>query len=101
MFVKILVLLIKRLFLLEMLMQALQSSQSSSTATPQPSTSSRTANSGSTSSSSSSTTRNWTAQLQQMRDLGIHDDAAAIQALEIANGDVQQAVNLIFSDFNN
>lgn len=84
-------------------MQALQSSQSSSTVTPQPSTSSGTANSGSTSSSSSSssTTRNWTAQLQQMRDLGILDDAAAIQALEIANGDVQQAVNLIFSDFNN
>ena len=85
-----------------MLTQALQSSQPSSTVIPQPSTSSGTANSGSTSSSSSSsTTRNWTAQLQQMHDLGILDDAVAIQALEIANGDVQQAVNLIFSDFNN
>jgi hypothetical protein len=35
-----------------------------------------------------------------MRDLGINDDIVAIQALEATNGDVQAALNLIFSDNN-
>jgi hypothetical protein len=35
-----------------------------------------------------------------MRDLGINDEIVAIQALEATNGDVQAALNLIFSDSN-
>lgn len=42
----------------------------------------------------------WAPQLVQMRELGIDDDIVAIQALEATNGDVQAALNIIFSDFN-
>lgn len=42
----------------------------------------------------------WAPQLAQMRELGITDDIVAIQALEAAYGDVQAALNIIFSDFN-
>lgn len=35
-------------------------------------------------------------QLQQLRDMGITDDAASLRALEITNGDVQAALELIF-----
>lgn len=42
----------------------------------------------------------WAPQLRQMRELGITDDIVAIQALEATNGDVQAAINIIFSDFN-
>lgn len=77
-----------------MLRQALQQSQQAATPSfSQPSTSN--------SSPSSNTTRNFASQLQQMRDLGITEEAIALQALEATNGDVQAAVNLIFSDFNN
>lgn len=39
-------------------------------------------------------------QLAQMRELGITDEIVAIQALEATNGDVQAAINIIFSDVN-
>ncbi|OTF72989.1 hypothetical protein BLA29_004787 [Euroglyphus maynei] len=39
-------------------------------------------------------------QLRQMRELGITDDIVAIQALEATNGDVQAAINIIFSDMS-
>lgn len=42
----------------------------------------------------------WAKQLQQMRDMGITDQIVAIQALEATNGDVQAAVNIIYSDQN-
>ncbi len=74
-----------------MLRQALQSSQAPHLS--QPSTSS-------SSSSVAARLRNWSTQLQQMRDLGINDEIVAIQALEATNGDVQAALNLIFSDSN-
>ncbi|KAH7640793.1 uncharacterized protein LOC124495856 [Dermatophagoides farinae] len=42
----------------------------------------------------------WAPQLRQMRELGITDDIVAIQALEATNGDVQAAINIIFSDMS-
>lgn len=42
------------------------------------------------------TNRNWTQQLNTMRDLGLSNDAICIQALEASNGDVQEAINLYF-----
>ena len=42
----------------------------------------------------------WAPQLRQMHELGITDDIVAIQALEATNGDVQAALNIIFSDNN-
>lgn len=60
---------------------------------PQPSTSS-------TASSTAATLRNWSTQLQQLRDLGINDEIVAIQALEATNGNVQSAIDIIFSDNN-
>jgi hypothetical protein len=41
--------------------------------------------------------RNWTAQLEQMHQLGLNDDAVNVQALEASNGEVQAAIELIFS----
>lgn len=35
-------------------------------------------------------------QLQQLRDMGITDDALSLQALSATNGDVQAALNIIF-----
>lgn len=51
-------------------------------------------------SSAAQTLIGWAPQLRQMRELGITDDIVAIQALEATNGDVQAAINIIFSDFN-
>ncbi|KAF7494809.1 hypothetical protein SSS_09779 [Sarcoptes scabiei] len=42
----------------------------------------------------------WAPQLRQMHELGITDDIVAIQALEATDGDVQAAINLIFSDMS-
>ncbi|XP_063223401.1 ubiquitin-like protein 7 [Bacillus rossius redtenbacheri] len=39
----------------------------------------------------------WAVHLQQMRELGLTDDAVNIQALEATGGDVQAAINLVFS----
>ncbi|KAH9410428.1 PREDICTED: ubiquitin-like protein 7 [Rhagoletis zephyria] len=47
--------------------------------------------------SSASRIIGWAPQLRQMRELGITDDIVAIQALEATNGDVQAAINIIFS----
>ena len=38
--------------------------------------------------------------MQQLRDLGINDEIIALQALEATDGDVQAAINIIFSDNN-
>ena len=35
--------------------------------------------------------------LQLMREMGIVDEQMSIQALQVTNGDVQAAVNLIFA----
>ena len=41
--------------------------------------------------------RDWSRELQQMRDMGISDEAVCIQALEATNGNVQMALNIIFN----
>ncbi|KAK8759100.1 ubiquitin-like protein 7 isoform X2 [Amblyomma americanum] len=38
-------------------------------------------------------------QLQQLRDMGIANDAASVQALVATGGDVQAALELLFADF--
>jgi hypothetical protein len=38
------------------------------------------------------------AQLQQLRDMGITDEALARRALEVSNGDIQAALEFIFGD---
>ncbi|KAH8027201.1 hypothetical protein HPB51_003643 [Rhipicephalus microplus] len=38
-------------------------------------------------------------QLQQLRDMGIANDATCLQALVATGGDVQAALELLFSDF--
>ena len=94
-----------------MLRQALQHSNSQSsldqpsTSAPQTQTSSSApTTSASTPSSSgpsvSSRMRSWATQMQQLRDLGINDEIIALQALEATDGDVQAAINIIFSDNN-
>lgn len=50
--------------------------------------------------STANTLINMAPQLAQMRELGISDEIVAIQALEATNGDVQAAINIIFSDVN-
>uniref|UniRef100_T1J358 Ubiquitin-like protein 7 n=1 Tax=Strigamia maritima TaxID=126957 RepID=T1J358_STRMM len=39
------------------------------------------------------------AQLQQLRNMGINDEALSLRALEMTNGDVHAALELIFGDF--
>nr|CAD7604187.1 unnamed protein product [Timema genevievae] len=39
----------------------------------------------------------WQTQLQQMRELGLTDDAVNTQALQATGGDVQSAIELVFS----
>uniref|UniRef100_U5ES39 Putative ubiquitin-like protein 7 n=1 Tax=Corethrella appendiculata TaxID=1370023 RepID=U5ES39_9DIPT len=41
------------------------------------------------------------AELNQMRELGLNDTQVNLQALEICNGDVEAAINLVFSETNN
>lgn len=73
--------------------------------TSQPSTSSASGPSLSAPSASISDSgdpgRDWSKQLQQMHEFGISDDAICIQALEATNGDVQAAINLVFSEHFN
>ena len=45
-------------------------------------------------------TPNYSAQLATMREVGIVDDGLATRALEIMGGDVQAAIDLIFSGWN-
>lgn len=42
--------------------------------------------------------RDWTAELARMREIGLTDVTLCIQALEATNGDVDAAVNLIFAN---
>ncbi|CAG2180462.1 unnamed protein product [Oppiella nova] len=83
----------------DMLRQALQSSASTSTTSPtsEPSLPSTSSSTGSV----AARLRGWASQLQQLRDLGINDEIVAIQALEATDGDVQAAINIIFSDNDN
>ncbi len=74
-----------------MLRQAIHQSTLSQPSTSAPTTST---------SSTGARIRGWATQLQQMRDLGINDEIVAIQALEATDGDVQAAINIIFSDNN-
>ncbi|KAK0171566.1 hypothetical protein PV328_005007 [Microctonus aethiopoides] len=39
-------------------------------------------------------------QLTQMHEIGLQDDAVNVQALQFTNGDVQAAIELVFSGFN-
>ncbi|XP_034943368.1 ubiquitin-like protein 7 [Chelonus insularis] len=39
-------------------------------------------------------------QLAQMHEIGLHDDSVNIQALQFTNGDVQAAIDLVFSGFS-
>lgn len=39
-------------------------------------------------------------QLAQMHEMGLQDDTVNIQALQFTNGDVQAAIELVFSGFN-
>jgi hypothetical protein len=43
------------------------------------------------------TSRDWSAELRQMRELGITDELQCIQALEATNGNVEQALDIIFN----
>jgi ABC-type branched-subunit amino acid transport system substrate-binding protein len=40
-------------------------------------------------------------QLQQMREMGLRDQVFNLQALQITNGDVQAAIELVMSSGNN
>ncbi|GAB0094809.1 hypothetical protein DMENIID0001_101350 [Sergentomyia squamirostris] len=40
----------------------------------------------------------YTAELQRMREMGLLDDQVNLQALQLCNGDVEAAINLVFSD---
>ncbi|RWS03150.1 ubiquitin-like protein 7 [Dinothrombium tinctorium] len=74
----------------EMLRQAIESSQ--------PSTSGISSNMSTSNEVVGETRVDWSEQIRQLNDLGIHDDALIIQALEASNGDVQAAINIIFGD---
>lgn len=39
-------------------------------------------------------------QLAQMHEMGLQDDAVNVQALQFTNGDVQAAIELVFSGFS-
>nr|XP_013814227.1 PREDICTED: ubiquitin-like protein 7 isoform X3 [Apteryx mantelli mantelli] len=39
----------------------------------------------------------WQPQLQQLRDMGIHDDELSLRALQATGGDIQAALELIFA----
>ncbi|XP_008483299.1 ubiquitin-like protein 7 [Diaphorina citri] len=39
----------------------------------------------------------YASQIQQMRELGLTDELVVVQALQLTNGDVTAAVNLVFS----
>uniref|UniRef100_A0A8D8VGC0 Ubiquitin-like protein 7 n=2 Tax=Cacopsylla melanoneura TaxID=428564 RepID=A0A8D8VGC0_9HEMI len=39
----------------------------------------------------------YASQIQQMRDMGLSDELVMVQALQLTNGDVSAAVNLVFS----
>ncbi|XP_015596492.1 ubiquitin-like protein 7 [Cephus cinctus] len=39
-------------------------------------------------------------QLSQMHEIGLHDDAVNVQALQFTNGDVQAAIDLVFTGFS-
>nr|XP_034969461.1 ubiquitin-like protein 7 isoform X1 [Zootoca vivipara] len=39
----------------------------------------------------------WQLQLQQLRDMGIHDDELSLRALQATGGDIQAALELIFA----
>ena len=56
--------------------------------------------SGSGAGNAPASTQNFDAQLSTMRDMGIVDEGLARRALEIMGGDVQAAVDLIFSGWN-
>jgi hypothetical protein len=36
--------------------------------------------------------------MQQLREMGITDDAAALQALQASGGDLQMALSILFGD---
>jgi UBA/TS-N domain len=55
----------------------------------------------STASGSAASTPMYLAELQQMREMGLNDTEINLQALMITNGDVEAAVNLVFSGMNN
>lgn len=38
----------------------------------------------------------YASQMQQMRELGVTDEVAMIEALQLTNGEVQAALNLVF-----
>uniref|UniRef100_A0A1L8DTF6 Putative ubiquitin-like protein 7 n=1 Tax=Nyssomyia neivai TaxID=330878 RepID=A0A1L8DTF6_9DIPT len=40
----------------------------------------------------------YAAELQRMREMGFLDDQVNLQALQVCNGDVEAAINLVFSD---
>uniref|UniRef100_A0A673HLC8 Ubiquitin-like protein 7 n=1 Tax=Sinocyclocheilus rhinocerous TaxID=307959 RepID=A0A673HLC8_9TELE len=50
-----------------------------------------------TGSSSSRNPGRWQTQMQQLRDMGIQDEEVALRALTATNGDLQAALELIFS----
>lgn len=56
-----------------------------------------TTNNSTNQSSNRTENQNWTSQLRQMHSLGLLDDAVNIHALQASNGDVQAAIDLIFS----
>ena len=41
---------------------------------------------------------NFQAQLEQLRDMGIEDEAAARNALQVTNGNLEAAIALLFGD---
>lgn len=85
----------------EMLRQALQfTNQPTNSLNPQ-SSANPSAQQGNTTNSQATPVEarpDYSAQLQQLRDLGINDVNLCLHALQITNGDVQAAANLIFSE---
>ena len=55
---------------------------------------------GPSSGGGTSSVRNWDSELAKMREMGISDETLAKKALTLMGGDIQAAIELIFSGWD-